>query len=94
VDYCIHEGFSDLTLRSLAVGVGTSHRMLIYYFVSREKLLKAVLENFRHRQVAAVAEELENVKSLDDLEEIIRKIWNRLSSDEFQSFTTAFLNFT
>jgi AcrR family transcriptional regulator len=93
VNHCITEGFSNLTLRSLAIGVGTSHRMLIYYFGSREKLLKAVLENFRHRQIASIVEDLEHVNSLEDLEKIIRHIWTRLSSKELRSFTTAFFEF-
>ncbi|MEO5970098.1 MAG: TetR family transcriptional regulator [Bdellovibrionia bacterium] len=93
VTHCVNEGFSNLTLRSLANGVGTSHRMLIYYFESREKLLKAILENFRHRQIASVVEDLEHVNTLEDLEKIIRHIWTRLSSKELRSFTTAFFEF-
>jgi AcrR family transcriptional regulator len=35
-------GISDLSLRELAAAIGTSHRMLLYHFGSREGLLAAV----------------------------------------------------
>ena len=35
-------GIADLSLRELAVAIGTSHRMLLYHFGSREGLLVAV----------------------------------------------------
>jgi|KBSMisStaDraftv2_1062788.scaffolds.fasta_scaffold494737_2 AcrR family transcriptional regulator len=35
-------GISDLSLRELAAAIGTSHRMLLYHFGSREGLLTAV----------------------------------------------------
>jgi AcrR family transcriptional regulator len=37
-------GVGDTSLRTLATEVGTSHRMLIYHFGSREGLLAAVVE--------------------------------------------------
>ena len=36
-------GSSDLTLRGLAADIGTSHRMLIYHFGSKEGLLVDVV---------------------------------------------------
>ncbi|HTA04061.1 MAG TPA: helix-turn-helix domain-containing protein, partial [Streptosporangiaceae bacterium] len=35
-------GIADLSLRELAAAIGTSHRMLLYHFGSREGLLAAV----------------------------------------------------
>src|ERR1700730_10614042 len=35
-------GLADLSLRELAAAIGTSHRMLLYHFGSREGLLAAV----------------------------------------------------
>ena len=35
-------GIGDLSLRELAAAIGTSHRMLLYHFGSREGLLTAV----------------------------------------------------
>ncbi|MEZ4237275.1 MAG: TetR/AcrR family transcriptional regulator [Myxococcota bacterium] len=36
-------GLGDLSLRSLAAALGTSHRMLLYHFGSKEALLAAVV---------------------------------------------------
>ena len=38
VGYVATHGFSDLSLREVAAAIGTSHRMLIYHFGSREGL--------------------------------------------------------
>ena len=35
-------GIADLSLRELAAAIGTSHRMLLYHFGSREGLLLAI----------------------------------------------------
>jgi len=49
VDVLITEGISDLSLRPLAKAVGTSARLLIYHFGSKEKLLTDALEQVRER---------------------------------------------
>lgn len=38
IEYTAEHGISDLSLRSLAAAPGTSHRMLIFHFGSREGL--------------------------------------------------------
>jgi AcrR family transcriptional regulator len=43
VDYVLKHGVSNLTLRALADAIGTSHRMLLYHFGSKEGLLVAVI---------------------------------------------------
>ena len=43
VEHVLHEGVADLSLRPLAAALGTSDRMLLYYFGTREQLLVAVL---------------------------------------------------
>jgi AcrR family transcriptional regulator len=44
VAWFTEHGVGDTSLRTLAAEVGTSHRMLIYHFGSREGLLAAVVE--------------------------------------------------
>lgn len=48
-------GVSDLSLRELAAAIGTSHRMLIHHFGSREGLMVAVVREVEARQVALTA---------------------------------------
>jgi AcrR family transcriptional regulator len=50
VDYVVANGFSDLSLRELAAAIGTSHRMLIYHFGSKEGLLVAVIRSVEAAQ--------------------------------------------
>jgi AcrR family transcriptional regulator len=48
-------GFSRLSLREIASGTGTSHRMLIYHFGSREGLLAEVVARIEAEQRVALA---------------------------------------
>src|SRR3712207_9449230 len=43
VEHVLREGVTTLSLRPLAAALGTSDRMLLYYFGSRDELLAAVL---------------------------------------------------
>ncbi len=56
VDYVAANGVADHSLRSLAAALGTSHRMLIYHFGSREGLLVEIVREVEARQRAALAE--------------------------------------
>ena len=47
-------GISDLSLRSLAEELGTSHRMLIHHFGSKEGLWVAIVREVERRQLDAV----------------------------------------
>ena len=49
VEHAAQSGFSDLSLRQLAAAVGTSHRMLLYHFGSKEALLVAVIREVERR---------------------------------------------
>jgi AcrR family transcriptional regulator len=44
-------GVGDRSLREVAGAVGTSHRMLLHYFGSREDLLVAIVEAVERRQM-------------------------------------------
>ncbi len=47
-------GIGDRSLRDVAAAVGTSHRMLLHYFGSRDDLLIAIVEEAERRQMALV----------------------------------------
>lgn len=44
VEHVLREGVATLSLRPLAAALGTSDRMLLYYFGTRDELLAAVLD--------------------------------------------------
>ncbi len=50
VRHALEAGIGDLSLRELAAAIGTSHRMLIYHFGSREGLLVAVTGEVERRE--------------------------------------------
>jgi AcrR family transcriptional regulator len=50
VEFVVANGFSNLSLRELAAAIGTSHRMLIYHFGSKEGLLVAVIRSVEAAQ--------------------------------------------
>jgi len=54
VDVLLEDGVADLSLRPLAERVGTSARLLIYHFGSKEDLLAAALARVRARIAMAL----------------------------------------
>ena len=54
IDHFGRNGIGDTSLRAIAEAVGTSHRMLIYHFRSREGLLAEVTREVEARQRAAM----------------------------------------
>ena len=54
IDYVAGHGIADLSLRRLAEELGTSHRMLIHHFGSKEGLWVAIVREVERRQLAAV----------------------------------------
>ena len=53
-DHVLEHGLIGLTLRPLAAAIGTSDRMLIYHFESRDALVSAVVLRVNERAVAAL----------------------------------------
>jgi AcrR family transcriptional regulator len=47
-------GVGDRSLRDVAAAIGTSHRMLLHHFGSREELLVAIVEDVEHRQMTVL----------------------------------------
>ncbi|AGB22110.1 transcriptional regulator, tetR family [Mycobacterium sp. JS623] len=56
VKECAERGIGDRSLRDVAVAVGTSHRMLLHHFGSRNELLLAIVDEVERRQRAQLPE--------------------------------------
>jgi AcrR family transcriptional regulator len=56
IDEFANGGIGDRSLREVAGAVGTSHRMLLHHFGSREDLLLAVVEEVERRQMGLLSE--------------------------------------
>jgi AcrR family transcriptional regulator len=50
IDYVTEHGIGDLSLRALAAELGTSHRMLIHHFGSKDGLWVAIVRAVEERQ--------------------------------------------
>jgi AcrR family transcriptional regulator len=50
IDYVAQNGLSDVSLRTLAAALGTSHRMLIHHFGSKEELWVEIVRAVEARQ--------------------------------------------
>ncbi|WP_072803477.1 TetR family transcriptional regulator [Rhodococcoides yunnanense] len=68
-------GLDDLTLRPLAAALGTSSRMLIYYFDSRENLIVQALASQR----PAFADMFDGVENLSGLETRLNLLWRNMT---------------
>jgi len=79
-------GVGDTSLRTLAAGIGTSHRMLHYHFGSREGLLGAVVEAVEQGEQAAL---LELSAQYDDPFEAGAAFWTRVA-DRAEVFAPLF----
>ena len=56
VKECAARGIGDRSLRDVAAAVGTSHRMLLHHFGSRNALLLAIVDKVERRQRALLHE--------------------------------------
>jgi AcrR family transcriptional regulator len=87
MDYAARDGLADRSLREIAAGAGTSHRMLLYHFGSREGLLAAVVGAMEQQQRAAMAALAESVATPGEL---MSGIWEQVSSPEVRPFVRLF----
>ena len=77
IEHFASEGLADQSLRRIAEAVGTSHRMLLYHFGSKERLLVEVTRSVEQRQRNALAD-----LGADDAlspADVARRMWDRLA---------------
>jgi AcrR family transcriptional regulator len=77
LEYVVARGVGSFSLREVAEAVGTSHRMLIYHFGSREGLLVAIVQAVEAAQRAFMAELTADPEV--PAGEIVRRMWRRLA---------------
>jgi len=87
IAYVAAHGMSDLSLRELAAGIGTSHRMLIYHFGSREGLVAAIVATVEAGQRAVLEQLAGEATSPADL---IRRQWAQLTDPALRPLVVLF----
>jgi len=84
VDAFAAGGIGDRSLRDIAAAIGTSHRMLLHYFGSRDEMLLAIVEEVERRQTAHLGE-----LPLDPAE-AMAEMWANLRRPELRPFERLF----
>jgi AcrR family transcriptional regulator len=79
-DYVLARGLAGLSLRPLAKALGTSTRMLLYDFGSKEQLIHEILAEIRRREESLLEAE---VHTLDD-------VWRWIAAPEREPFLRLF----
>jgi len=80
-------GLADRSLRELAQAVGTSHRMLLYHFGSRDGLVAALVERIEADQRALL---VAFSAEADDVPGLVMAMWRQVSSPELRPFVRLF----
>lgn len=83
--YALEHGLADLSLRPLAIAIGSSPRVLLYLFGSKAGLVRALLARAR-------ADELDLLQHVDHgpggLDAVAERIWSWLSAAEHRALLT------
>jgi AcrR family transcriptional regulator len=85
ITYLADAGVGDRSLRQIATGAGTSHRMLIYHFGTRDALLVEVVRAVEERQRVVLAE----LKSRTP-RELALEFWERLADPALAPYERLF----
>lgn len=91
ITHVTEHGLTDVSLRELASSVGTSHRMLLYHFGSREGLVAAVVARIEAGQRLLLAQLADEADSAADL---VRRQWAQLSDPAMAPFVRLFFEAT
>jgi len=78
-DFLLGRGVSDASLRPAASALGTSPRMLLYHFRSKEQLLVAALQEVRRRETDMLMRTLRKTRRTSETD-LVRAIWRWYAS--------------
>ena len=86
--YVLEHGLIGLSLRPLAAAVGTSDRMLIYHFGSKETLIAEVVALANHQLAGSLGEADSPVETTAEL---VQHVWRALAVSEARGATRLYL---
>jgi AcrR family transcriptional regulator len=88
IEHLAQGGSHDLSLRSIAAGIGTSHRMLSYHFGSRSGLLAAIVAELERQQRVFLAEALRDHDASPG--ELMWRMWDQLADKRMWPYERLF----
>jgi len=77
--YVLVHGLAGMSLRPLAKAIGSSPRVLLFLFGSKDALIRALLDRARAEELAAIAA-FREMESPADLIDSARQVWQWLSA--------------
>lgn len=84
VDYLLEHGLGNASLRTLATAVGTSDRMLLYYFSDKEELMLEAFACIVQRQSELLATILPVGRQ--PFEVLLAQMWQILKAPEYEPY--------
>jgi len=81
IGHFARHGVGDTSLRALAEAIGTSHRMLIYHFGSRDGLLAAVVDTVEQGARDTLVAMVEEARADPDPTEAGLRFWHLVTED-------------
>jgi AcrR family transcriptional regulator len=82
--YVLEHGLGDLSLRPLAAAIGSSPRVLLYLFGSKDGLVRALLTRARQEELTFLAQS----RGADGLTTAAREVWSWLSAPAHRALLT------
>lgn len=89
IDHVAETGLADQSLRELASGAGTSHRMLIYHFGSHAGLVAAIAATIEAQQRETLNDLAAVAAGPTDLQ---RRLWAQVSDPAIAAFVRLFFD--
>jgi AcrR family transcriptional regulator len=79
--YVLDHGLADMSLRPLAAAVGSSPRVLLFLFGSKDGLIRALLARARVDELALL-EQQRRASAREDLPQVVRTTWRWLANEQ------------
>lgn len=84
--YVLEHGIGELSLRPLAAAIGSSPRVLLYLFDSKEGLIRALLARARADELALLAKvDHRDTHNTGALLDVAKSIWSWLAAEEHRA---------
>ena len=89
-EYVLRHGLMSLSLRPLAQAIGSSPRVLLFLFGSKEGLVEALLARARTAELAFM-NDVRSTGDSDDFAGVVRRVWQWLAAKEHRPMLVLWL---
>jgi AcrR family transcriptional regulator len=87
--YALAHGLADLSLRPLATAIGSSPRVLLYLFGSKDRLIRALLARARIDELELLEQvHGSNADGAAGLDVVADRVWSWLAAEEHRALLT------